>query len=191
MNFKMSVKEYVDILKNNKLDINFNDEVLIDEIVKMLKFDLKFLRKGKIIKLFETLKDNQILPEIKITFSKKSKLRAFMRDDFSLILSTSFLAKDNTAKFIMTLTHEIAHLHLAQQPNYKDLLKLDEAFLTKYGESNDFILISPVEHFADVLCFNLLKEISKKLKVKTANLLNQGMRTKQRYLDFFITENLQ
>ena len=81
------------------------------------------------------------------------------------------------------LFHESAHLWLLKQPYYADLLKLDKAFLSRYGKRERAICLSPVEYLASRLSLALLERAAAcAVKEKTAKRLLLQKKVEERKL---------
>lgn len=151
------LKELID-KNSSKVTNDFLSVKLLKSIKKFLTLNFKLNRKKKINNLLKTLSENKILPDIKIDYLKEKQIKAYMTDDFKLYISEDYLKKASKANLIITLIHEIAHLYLAHQENYQDLLDLDNLFFSKIEKNKETILISPVEYYADKLTFEVLYE---------------------------------
>ena len=134
-----------------------------------------------------------LLPEnVTLHFPLWSKHGCHMDDkgNVSFPLSAFLKRFDPLVKYVF---HETAHLYLAKQVTYKDLLALDKLFLSAYGEREKAICLSPVEYFASLLSIRLLERAAKTLgetRLAKRLLMQKGVEERKlmRALDAFVAE---
>lgn len=167
MQLPLTVKDYLQSLAEGRFpsldDVALPcDDLLAKRMLALAssRFKEPISRSIKVRKIFARVTAIGYVKKLRLKFSLWQKERAYMRDGGLLSLSLPYVAKERGTALLKVLLHELAHLVLANLPEYPALLSLDRAYAKESGlDEERKQILSPIELCATLLSIRLLEEV--------------------------------
>ena len=165
--FDFSLSGYLANPLSNHFETNIINNDTINSFRKMIsrRFDISIIRWYHIKEIRNILINKKILNDFILHLLFSLKPKAFMKDSGEMYFTLGSLFKTSRVN-LKVLCHELAHMWLSQQSFYLDLKKLNKEFKQKYSHLDECYLASPIEFYAMVISYEMMKDILCSLKEK-------------------------